>query len=61
MSIILANFGKYAISDCPFIFLFVCFMAISPPIPDIWLINLEMVMVKVMAKVKIDGRNSPFS
>ena len=25
MSIILANFGKYAISDCPFICLFVCF------------------------------------
>ena len=24
MSIILANFGKYAISDCPFICLFVC-------------------------------------
>ena len=24
MSIMLANFGKYAISDCPFICLFVC-------------------------------------
>ena len=24
MSIMLANFGKYAISDCPFISLFVC-------------------------------------
>ena len=27
MSIILANFGKYAISDCPFICLFVCLLA----------------------------------
>ena len=29
MSIILANFGKYAISDCPFICLFVCFITKS--------------------------------
>ena len=58
MSVILANFGKYAISDCPFISicLSVC-LSVRPSVTPFWQCSCQHIILKFSRDITIDRRD----